>query len=87
VQNDLKFRFRGTFFGSTFESSGSNTFATNQETVFAYSNIQLPRDVTWTLGLSYDDFKQENIHLQKVNPKIGLQWNVMPRYLGPFDPT
>jgi hypothetical protein len=51
----------------------SDSFPTNQETVYAYSNIQFPRELTWTIGLSYDDYKRENIHLQKVNPKFGLQ--------------
>jgi outer membrane receptor protein involved in Fe transport len=43
---------------------------------YAYGNLELPRPVTWTLGLSVDDYEEEDLKVQKVNPKLGVQWNV-----------
>jgi hypothetical protein len=35
--------------------------------------------VTWTAGLSYDDFEQDPIDVDEVNPKLGLQWDITNR--------
>lgn len=43
---------------------------------YIYGNVSFPESVTWTLGLSYDDFEQDPIKLDKLNPKLGVQWNV-----------
>ncbi len=36
----------------------------------------MPAPVTWTLGVSFDDFKQDPVEVKKVNPKIGVLWNI-----------
>jgi TonB dependent receptor len=38
--------------------------------------LNLPDFVTWTVGLSYDYFKQNALKVNKLNPKFGLQWDV-----------
>jgi outer membrane receptor protein involved in Fe transport len=32
--------------------------------------------VTWTLGVSVDDYDQEELEVSKGNPKLGVQWQV-----------
>jgi len=41
---------------------------------YAYGNLNLPQPVTWTVGLSFDDFKQEELSVEEFNPKFGAQW-------------
>jgi tetratricopeptide (TPR) repeat protein/opacity protein-like surface antigen len=43
---------------------------------YVYGNLNLPDPVTWTLGVSYDHFDQDDLKVHKVNPKFGVQWNV-----------
>jgi tetratricopeptide (TPR) repeat protein len=43
---------------------------------YVYGNLNLPEPVTWTVGLSYDDYKEDDFHEQKVNPKFGVRWNI-----------
>ena len=38
--------------------------------------MNLPTPVVWTLGVSADDFQAEGIEARKINPKLGVQWNV-----------
>ena len=45
---------------------------------YFYGNAQWPTPVTWTLGFSYDDYEEEDLHLQKLNPKAGVRWQVTP---------
>jgi tetratricopeptide (TPR) repeat protein len=51
-------------------------FPIEQHNVYAYTNLSYPKNLTWTIGLSYDSYDEESIKLHKVNPKIGFQWNV-----------
>jgi outer membrane receptor protein involved in Fe transport len=46
---------------------------------YIYANVNFPDPVTWTLGASYDDYEQEDLHLQveKVSPKFGVRWDVI----------
>ena len=46
---------------------------------YVYGNVNLPTPVVWTLGVSADDFQAEGIEAQKINPKLGVQWNVTDR--------
>ncbi len=43
---------------------------------YVYGNLNFPEPVTWTVGLSYDDYKEDEFHEQKVNPKFGVRWNI-----------
>ena len=43
---------------------------------YVYGNVNLPTPVVWTVGVSADDYQAEAIDARKVNPKLGVQWNV-----------
>jgi tetratricopeptide (TPR) repeat protein len=43
---------------------------------YAYANVNFPEPVIWTFGLSYDNFNGGPITEEKVNPKVGVQWNI-----------
>jgi len=43
---------------------------------YVYGSINFPDPVTWTVGLSVDDYEEEPLEVTKVNPKFGVQWNV-----------
>jgi tetratricopeptide (TPR) repeat protein len=43
---------------------------------YVYTNLKIPKPVTWTLGLSYDDFKDDPVKVKKFNPKLGVVWNI-----------
>jgi tetratricopeptide (TPR) repeat protein len=44
---------------------------------YVYGNINIPDPVIWTVGLSYDDFEYEQLTQEKVNPKLGVQWQAL----------
>jgi hypothetical protein len=43
---------------------------------YAYGMFNFPGPVNWTLGLSYDDYQENNFDEQKFNPKLGVRWNI-----------
>jgi Tfp pilus assembly protein PilF len=51
---------------------------------YLYSNVRYPKDVTWTIGFSYDNLQeshlQQNVDLdrQMFDPKLGLIWDLTP---------
>ena len=46
---------------------------------YVYSNINLPEPVTWTAGLSANYFEQGPVEETRVNPKLGVQYQVNDR--------
>ncbi|MGD8630125.1 MAG: FecR domain-containing protein [Gammaproteobacteria bacterium] len=43
---------------------------------YVYGNINLPQDITWTLGVSQEKYDDDVYDLNKTNPKIGVKWDV-----------
>ena len=45
---------------------------------YIYSILRLPQHLTWTLGLSYDDYDDDNTQTnrEQLNPKLGLVWGL-----------
>ncbi len=43
---------------------------------YVYGTINFPSAFTWTLGAAYDDFEQGPTEVTRLNPKLGLQWQV-----------
>ena len=42
---------------------------------YAYAHVNLPKDVTATLGLSFDSLSgDEDVDKDQVNPKFGITW-------------
>ena len=52
--------------------------AVEQSTAYIYSNINYPRHVWWTLGVSYDSYDDEDIGIdtEEFNPKVGVSWDI-----------
>ena len=67
----VDFRFNDTPLGNT-----DDRYDITDPRAYAYTNIDLPASVTWTLGLSADDYQEEDIETRKINPKLGVQWDV-----------
>ncbi|MGH9195376.1 MAG: TonB-dependent receptor, partial [Acidimicrobiia bacterium] len=43
---------------------------------YFYTNITFPGPITWTIGVSYDDYEEEPLEVNSFNPKLGVQWNL-----------
>ena len=43
---------------------------------YFYNNISTWDSVAWTLGVSYDDYEEENLDWNTINPKFGVKWDV-----------
>ncbi len=43
---------------------------------YVYANVNIPDPVTWTVGVSYDNYDEEETHVDGVNPKVGVQWDI-----------
>ena len=59
---------------------GSCDFATDspihQYNAYAYLNATLPKNVNWTVGLSFDSFEEAGFSQNEVNPKAGVAWDI-----------
>jgi outer membrane receptor protein involved in Fe transport len=44
--------------------------------MFTYNYFKLPYGFTSTVGVSYDSFQEADLKVDKVNPKLGLDWQV-----------
>jgi len=40
---------------------------------YTYGNFVFPKPVTWTLGVSYDHYKESGLRVGQVNPKLGAR--------------
>ncbi|MEP6880120.1 MAG: TonB-dependent receptor, partial [Nitrosospira sp.] len=55
----------------------SSDYSRGRSNGYIYTNFSFPRNVTTTLGMSYDSFKEGiGRGFDKFNPKFGLQWNI-----------
>ncbi|MGH6943300.1 MAG: TonB-dependent receptor domain-containing protein, partial [Geminicoccaceae bacterium] len=52
-------------------------FERQQQKGYGYVNWRLPEDLTWTVGLSIDSFEEDRFDRDRVNPKLGVQWQAM----------
>ena len=50
----------------------------DQKNIYAYSQIDFPTNVTWTLGASGDFFDDDRNDRNQFNPKFGITWNPTP---------
>ena len=64
-----------TFNGLPLGSSDDDYYITDPRG-YVYGNLNMPSPMTWTLGISADNFEQEAIEAKRVNPKLGVQWQV-----------
>ncbi|MBC7944798.1 MAG: TonB-dependent receptor [Burkholderiales bacterium] len=54
----------------------ASDFKRERDNAYIYANIDYWKNVLLTAGLSYDSFRDADFDLHKLNPKLGLQWNV-----------
>jgi tetratricopeptide (TPR) repeat protein len=58
----------------------SNNFNITHPRGYVYGNVRFPDPVLWTIGASYDDYKDdgfgEDLKVDQVNPKFGVQWDI-----------
>jgi tetratricopeptide (TPR) repeat protein len=47
--------------------------------LYTYAEARYPTTMNWTLGLSYDDYKEQPLERDKINPKLGLLWQLHPK--------
>ncbi|HEY9194198.1 MAG TPA: TonB-dependent receptor, partial [Methyloversatilis sp.] len=53
-------------------------FPTRHPRAYTYVNIRSGSTAVWTLGASYDHFEQDSFSENRVNPKLGVQWDITP---------
>ncbi len=68
VDADRRFQFPTSELKDKMEDKHDNAYL--------YANLTLPREVVWTVGVSYDSYEAFERELDKFSPKVGLQWNL-----------
>jgi hypothetical protein len=58
------------------DESQSNKQQISEASGYVYGHLNFPEQVTWTAGVSYDHFKHNVLKVDKINPKLGVQWNI-----------
>ena len=52
-------------------------FMIEHSNAYVYANIVLPKNLTWTIGFSYDAYNEQGtVDLDQFNPKLGLRWDI-----------
>ncbi len=47
-----------------------------QRNAYLYVTTRWPDTVTWTAGLSYDEFRQQPVARKRLDPKFGVRWDI-----------
>jgi len=57
--------------------SNADGFDRRRHSAYLYGNLNWPKDLVWTFGMSYDALDQGDTDVVgAVNPKLGLQWDL-----------
>lgn len=43
---------------------------------YVYGTVHLPEPLVWTFGLSYQQYEEDAIDFDRLNPKLGLTWDI-----------
>jgi Tfp pilus assembly protein PilF len=70
--------FDAPLLGILEQISESSTTEIRQPRGYGYLNLHATPQATWTLGVSADQFEQGDLHVNSINPKLGVRWAVMP---------
>lgn len=54
----------------------ASEFDVEHHNAYVYANANFPESLTWTLGLSYDHYRDSDVDLDDYSPKLGLQWQL-----------
>jgi tetratricopeptide (TPR) repeat protein len=73
----------GLFLGNTeasvtFPVTFNEKSDTEHENGYLYTDLGYIDDLTFTLGVSGDNFKELSVERSQVNPKVGVMWDVLP---------
>jgi outer membrane receptor protein involved in Fe transport len=60
------------------EFAQSDRFLANYASAFAYSDFRIGQDLIWTVGASIDTLERKDLNQTKLNPKLGIMWDVSP---------
>jgi tetratricopeptide (TPR) repeat protein len=68
----------GAIFDPTtpFEIPDERRLDTQHRRGYVYANVNLPRPVTWTLGVSLDDYEEPGLDQEGYHGKFGVRWDV-----------
>ncbi len=55
-------------------TSTSETFR-KYNFAYLYANVEWPKNLIWTGGVSYTDSNEPNLDVKNISPKLGFQWN------------
>lgn len=73
---DIDVRRRRSFDSDLFFGRSREDETIEQYTGYVYGDVNLPAEVTWTLGLSYDTYEEGDTDVDLIAPKFGVQWDV-----------
>ena len=68
-----EFDVRENIFGA------ENQFKRSRKNAYGYAHVSAFDTLIWTIGASVDRYAEANFSQQKINPKIGVQWQPTPR--------
>ena len=54
-------------------------FKREQVNAYTYVGVNFPDSLNWTFGLSDHRFEEDDLELDKFNPKVGLDWQINRR--------
>ncbi len=54
----------------------STHFDVSQNSGYIYSNILSITDLRLTMGISYDEYSEDTLNVDRYNPKFGFVWNI-----------
>lgn len=58
----------------------TSSFSVNHKSAYFYSNINMPYNITWTLGVSHDQLEDRALDISETNPKIGIRAKLSSQY-------
>ena len=80
--DDVAISIDDSFFGNLLTIAGEEDHPTEHPRAYAYANVRTGEALTWTVGASYDNFKedfdQSTFEESSFNPKLGVQWDASP---------
>ncbi len=63
-------------FPYSYTQENKQNYRSKRDNFYIYNYFNYPDKLAWTIGLSYDIFQEGEHEIYKLNPKIGLQWNI-----------
>lgn len=68
----------GSFQGNPFFSNKPIDVGSEHYNAYVYLGLNQIPEMTWTLGMSYENFQDPNIKRRQINPKLGVVWMPAP---------